>query len=133
MSTATNKKWYQSSGFWVGAALLIFSAWSGFTTETGEVITSMVLAVFGGIMAIYRLLKDGTPDWSKWLKNGNTWTYFTAVISAMFGDELVTLIPKLQAMVESISAGNFQAIITALISFGVSIYYFIRDRNQEPG
>jgi hypothetical protein len=130
MSTVTvaPKKFWEGTGFWVGLSLLFFSAWSGFNTETGDAITKMVLEIFGGGFAIRNLVKNSKLDLVKWIKDPNTWVYLTAFFSAIFGEWLTTIIPQLQKLVEAISAGNFQAILSAGVSFLVSVYYLIRDR-----
>ena len=130
MST-DNKKFYQGTNFLVSLALIVFSVWSGFNTETGERITELVLGAFGGVFAIRQMIKDSIPDFGKWISSGNTWTYLTALIASVFGDNLAELIPGLQSVVEAVSAGNFQAILSAGVAFLVSVYYFWRDNRPE--
>lgn len=123
------KKFWEGTNFWSNLALVFFSLWAGYTTTTGDVITETITQLFGGVFAVRQLLKNSMIDLRKWITSGNTWAYLTAVLAPIFGPWIADVLPLLQDLLNSIlDGGNLNQILTAAVSFAISVFYLFRDR-----
>ncbi|MEM9930916.1 MAG: hypothetical protein AAF840_13930 [Bacteroidota bacterium] len=125
-----NKKFYEGTNFWVALTLLVAGAWTGFNTETGNAITSFVIASFGAVFAVRQMIKTPRRSLQEWWRSNNTKNYLGAILVAVFGEGATQLIPLLNDLLEAIQVGNITGILTALLSFATILYYLIR--NPQP-
>jgi hypothetical protein len=101
----------------------IFTFWTFTDAQVGSAVAA-VFAVAGFIATIYEKAKGGIKaDWGAWIKNPNTWSNLTAILVGLLPTLSPDAVKFLQSLIEGITAGNWQQVITAAFSL-LSILFF---------
>lgn len=120
----STKKWYESSGFFVGLIALFGSLW-GFTEgQAAGVVTAVTGLITAGATVWHFFKSSKFRGWKEWLSDGNTWVYIAGTLG-LFLPNAGELIPALQGVVDGIISKNFGAIISGLFALGVMIYKIV--------
>jgi uncharacterized membrane protein YdcZ (DUF606 family) len=119
--TEPPKKWYESSGFFLSAVLLIGSLWGLKEQEATSLVTAVVGLVSAGATVWHALKRSKFKGFYDWVKDSNTWVYAAGVVGA-FLPNAGELFPALKGVVEAILSKNFGAIMSALVALGVIVW-----------
>lgn len=124
-----NKKFYQGTQFWFALLILIGSFW-GMTQDTATQVISAVVGLIGAVGTVRNFVKNAEPKpFLPTLLSANGINYLTAVLVAI-SPQLGDIVPPLKSLIEAIQAGNWGAIVSALVSLGTIIFYLVR--NNKP-
>lgn len=122
-----NKKFWQGTQFYFALLILIGSFW-GMTEVTANAVIGAAVGLIGAIGTVRNFLKTAEPKpFLKTLLSANGINYLTAVLVAI-SPALGDLVPPLKSLVEAIQAGNWGAIVSALVSLGTIIFYLVRNK-----
>lgn len=118
-----NKKFWQSSNFWIALVLTIGGLWVGFPEGEAQGTVSALFALIASAGLLRNKLKDLQIDWRAWLSSKNTWNYLAAALTAAIPAIPLDLFDRLQDLATALIGGNWQGILTALFSIGTMLYY----------
>ena len=129
------KPFYLSTNFYLALLMLIGSFWA-LPIELGRELTlafTAVIAAFG-LFRQWLKTKPGRLPLREWLKkDANTWNYLAGVVLTIlpFAGELV---PALRDVVDAIINGQWNLLLTRLITLGTIAYYlfFKREKSDTP-
>lgn len=121
MAQQTEKKWWESSGFFIGVVTLIGSLWGMSEGDAASVVT----AVTGGVATLalvwHKLKTSKFRGFSEWIADGNTWVYLAATVGA-FLPNAEALFPSIKGLFDAFLSKDFGAIVSALVAAGVMAY-----------
>ena len=99
-------------------------------------LTAIVLAVVGGVMALYNAFKANviTGKFLDVFKHRNWWTSLIMVIGGIFSFTQFGSFPVEEAeqLTNAVFSGNISLIITALWTFGQSIWFIFFKKGDDP-
>lgn len=120
------KKFWQSTNFWVNVAMLVLGGFIGFSQAMAEDIIGAVFGVFAAFTSIRNFLKDASFDFKKWVTDSNFWNYLAAVAIAIFPMIPGSLFAALEDVLINAINGNWQAAIIAGITLVNIIYKLVK-------
>ena len=120
------KKWWQSTNFYIAMALFIAGLFTGIPKiETASLVQS-VFAVFAAAVAFRDKVSNPKLDWQGWLKEKNTWNYLSVMLVALVPTLSPQFAETLRSLFDNINMGNWQGAITAVFSVLTMLWYAIR-------
>jgi len=121
-----NQPIWKRENFLFSLIMLIGVAF-GLSTNIANDIVAYLLGVVGLVGNIRLFLKDAKfVGLIPWLKNPNTWTFLSGIITAI-SPKLETLVPALRSLFEAIATKNYGSIITALFALGSIIWGLVKN------
>jgi|JI10StandDraft_1071094.scaffolds.fasta_scaffold185485_4 hypothetical protein len=119
------KKFWQGTQFYFALLILIGSFW-GMTEGTANAVIGAAVGLIGAVGTVRNFLKTASPQpFLPTLLSANGINYLTAVLVAI-SPALGDLVPPLKTLIEAIQAGNWGAIVSALVSLGTIIFYLVK-------
>lgn len=126
MAETPEKKFWQSTNFWISATMIVLGAVMGFSESIAEQLVSATFGVIAAILSVRNLLKDGRFDWRRWINDSNFWAHLTVVLLSIFPAIPEGLISAIENLIRAIFTGNFQAIIIAAVPLFNVLYKLFR-------
>jgi ABC-type enterochelin transport system permease subunit len=130
MAIQINKDFWKGTNFYVALFMLIAGIFTGYTTETGNILTSAILGIAAAVMAIRKLLVTEI-DIKAWVRSKNTQNYLVTLLTMIFGSEIAQVVPVLQQLIEAFAASNLQGIIAAVLSLATMLYYIFQKKQLD--
>ena len=120
-------KWYQGTQFYFALLILVGSFW-GLKQSDASAIISAAVGLIGVVGTVRNFVKDAKPQpFLPTLLSANGINYLTAVLVAI-SPALGDIVPPLKSLIEAIQAGNWGAMISALVSLGTIIFYLVKKK-----
>lgn len=99
-------------------------------------LTAIIVAVVGAVMGLYNAFKANklTGKITDVFKHRNWWTALIMAISGAFSSFQFGDFPvdQAEALTDAVFTGNFTLIITALWTFGQTIYFIFFKKKEDP-
>jgi len=126
------KEKFLSTNFLLAVILLVGGLFVGFPAGEASKIVSGLFALIGSIGALRVFFKNAEFDPKKWITNSNTWNYLATILISLFPVLTPDLFPALRAIVEAAMGGNWQGILTAVMSLFTIIWNIVKKSKEPP-
>lgn len=124
-------KWLPSTNYTTQIIMFLGSLFTFFTfseSQVGQAVASLY-AVIGFIMLVREKAKTGiVVGWKAWIQNPNTFAYLGALITPFLPNIAPELVKAIEAIVQAFGDGNWQQIITAVLSFLSFLFFQLRGK-----
>lgn len=122
---------FLSTNFILAVVLLFGGLFVGFPEGEARTLVAGLFTVIGSVGAFRVFLKNAEFSPRKWITNSNTWNYLSTIFIALFPVLTPEFFPAAKNVLDAALTGNFQGILTALISLG-TILWNIYKTSQIP-
>lgn len=119
---ATLKDKFFSTNFILAVVLLIGGLFVGFPEGEAAKVVQTMFTLIGSVGVFRTFFKNAEFDPKKWITNSNTWNYLATIFIALFPALTPEFFAAVKSVVEAGLGGNWQGILTALISLSTIIW-----------
>lgn len=121
-SVPTLKDSFFSTNFILAVVLLFGGLFVGFPEGEARTLVAGLFTVIGSVGAFRVFFKNAEFSPRKWITNSNTWNYLSTIFIALFPVLTPEFFPAAKNVLDAALTGNFQGILTALISLGTIVW-----------
>jgi hypothetical protein len=118
----TLKEKFFSTNFILAVVLLVGGLFVGFPKGEAEKVVASLFTLIGSVGAFRVFFKTAEFSPVKWIQNSNTWNYLSTIFIALFPVLTPDVFTALRAAIEAGIGGNWQGILTALISLATILW-----------
>lgn len=121
-----------STNFIMAVVLLIGGLFVGFPQGEAQKVVGSIFALIGSAGALRVFFKTAELNPVEWIKNSNTWNYISTIFIALFPVLTPDFFAAVKAIVEQALGGNWQGILTSLISLATIIWNIFKNSQALP-
>lgn len=122
LTKETLKEKFFSTNFILAVLLLVGGLFVGFPKGEAEKVVASLFTLIGSVGAFRVFFKTAEFSPIKWIQDSNTWNYLATIFIALFPVLTPEVFTALRAAIEAGMGGNWQGILTALISLATILW-----------
>lgn len=127
LTKETLKEKFFSTNFILAVVLLVGGLFVGFPKGEAEKVVASLFTLIGSVGAFRVFFKTAEFSPIKWIQDSNTWNYLATIFIALFPVLTPEVFTALRAAIEAGMGGNWQGILTALISLATILWNIFKN------